>query len=75
MVPSCTSANFQQCDIPLMHLSITVRPRHRLLVQLPPTAKCRVHLNSGRRNTRQASNESYMKVTSFTGNKISGSSP
>lgn len=32
MVPGCTSANFQQCDIAVMHLSITVRPRQRLFV-------------------------------------------
>lgn len=36
MVPGCTSANFQQCDIAVMHLSITVRPRQRLFVQLLP---------------------------------------
>lgn len=36
MVPGSTSANFQLCDIAVMHLSITVRPRRRLLVQLPP---------------------------------------
>lgn len=74
MVPSCTSANFLRCDIPVMHLSITVRPRHRLLVQLPQPPNVE-HLNSGRHNTRRASNESYMKVTSFTGKKTSGSSP
>lgn len=34
MVPGCTSANFQQCDTAVMHLSITARPRQRLLVQL-----------------------------------------
>lgn len=46
MVPGSTSANFQLCDIAVMHLSITVRPRRRLLVQLPPTTECRGHLNS-----------------------------
>lgn len=45
MVPGSTSANFQLCDIAVMHLSITVRPRQRSLVQLPPTTKCRGHLN------------------------------
>lgn len=36
MVPGSTSAIFQQCDIALMHLSITVRPRAAPSGAAPP---------------------------------------
>lgn len=67
MVPGYTSANFQQCDIAVMHLSSTARLWQRL-VQLPPTTKMSRAFRPQRvcgRDTSRANDES--QVTSCTG--------
>lgn len=67
MVPGYTSANFQQCDIAVMHLSSTARLRQRLLVQLPPNHQMSIAFQQQRACGRDTSRAYESQVTSCTG--------